>query len=1225
MDDMASVGLQVDSRPVRTASDDLDKFARSGDGASRSATGATSTIGSMARGAASAAVAMAAAAVSVAAIGAAMVTTISNQLAFGSALAETSTLLNGNAAEMAIVTQASKDLTATYGGTATAQAQGFYQAISAGAGSAAQATELLDTANQLAIGGITSVTTAVDILTTATNIYASEGLLAADASDALFVAMKAGKTTIGELASSLGKVLPLSQNLGVTFDETAATIAALTKSGIATTEAVTGMRAAMTAVLGPSKQASDLAKELGIDFNAAGLQAVGFSEFMADVTRKTGGSSEAMQTLFGSVEATTVALSLSGAAGRFLADILGDMGTKAGATATAFGLMADDDAQRLRVAMGQLHVLMLNLGSAALTILVPAVESVAGIAKLAADNIDYVVVAIAGLVGTAIPGAVAGLLAMTGGMSAAAIATGVFTGAVNIARLAVIALGGPLGVVWGILGAAAAAFVVFRNNGNTASTAMDGSALAASELGIELGLLATSDLPATSAATVALANDNLSLASSAFEAARAQLELAKANAQAAFTQSSVEDAFLPGMVNPGQARLEAAHRSAIEAANALNEAEAELNRRVGKGNAVKIEASKIVKQLAVEVSDLEQHVAGTGVASGKAAGNIEELAIEMTEAEKAVKAYADAIEGMVVSGIGRAVDWMVDGFKGGFKGLLNIAKDTLKQIIAFYLKNRVMLSLGIGGGGVGGATQALAGAAGGGGPLGMLGSLGSGGGMLGGIGGVLGTIGSNFGAGFMTSVYGGLGGLTGAVSGGLSVGGLAGISTAIGAIAAPLLAVILVVSFFKKKTKELDAGLKLTVDGMGTLVQTFKTIETKRFWGLSKKVRTSFQNASDEIANPLIKAVGEIQGGIVDAAALLGIAGSTFDNFAHTINVSTKGMSDADAQKAVTDAFVGLGDAFAGMIPGLQALQKDGEGAMVAISRLAQSLTVVNDVFQSLGFSAYGVSLAGAAAADTFASLFGSLDNFAASTAAYYDAFYTGEEKRADATSRLAASLAALGVSAIPQDRAAFRGLVDSAQLAGNIDLAAGLIMLSPAFAGLTQAVDDLAGLTQAVSQSYYQNFFTDAERIARATELLSIEMLALGIDTLPATRAAFRALVDEADALGDSGLVASLMQLSPAFAEISAGADALGDSLRSLVNEDLFATGQDYVRGLSRSSNSQLFTPQQSDAELRAELRALNVSMERLVSTSEITAGNTGRGADAADDTLAFQLEQTL
>ena len=47
MDDMASVGLQVDSRQVRGASGDLDKFARSGDGASRSATGATGAIGGM--------------------------------------------------------------------------------------------------------------------------------------------------------------------------------------------------------------------------------------------------------------------------------------------------------------------------------------------------------------------------------------------------------------------------------------------------------------------------------------------------------------------------------------------------------------------------------------------------------------------------------------------------------------------------------------------------------------------------------------------------------------------------------------------------------------------------------------------------------------------------------------------------------------------------------------------------------------------------------------------------------------------------------------------------------------------------------------------------------------------------------------------------------------------------------------------------------------------------
>ena len=49
MDDMASVGLQVDSRSVRTASGDLDKFAGAGDKAGGSAGKATTAFTSMAR------------------------------------------------------------------------------------------------------------------------------------------------------------------------------------------------------------------------------------------------------------------------------------------------------------------------------------------------------------------------------------------------------------------------------------------------------------------------------------------------------------------------------------------------------------------------------------------------------------------------------------------------------------------------------------------------------------------------------------------------------------------------------------------------------------------------------------------------------------------------------------------------------------------------------------------------------------------------------------------------------------------------------------------------------------------------------------------------------------------------------------------------------------------------------------------------------------------------
>jgi len=68
MDDMASVGLQVDSRPVRTASGDLDNFAGAGDRAGGSAGRAQGAFAGMGRGLAAAAASALAAAVSVAAI-----------------------------------------------------------------------------------------------------------------------------------------------------------------------------------------------------------------------------------------------------------------------------------------------------------------------------------------------------------------------------------------------------------------------------------------------------------------------------------------------------------------------------------------------------------------------------------------------------------------------------------------------------------------------------------------------------------------------------------------------------------------------------------------------------------------------------------------------------------------------------------------------------------------------------------------------------------------------------------------------------------------------------------------------------------------------------------------------------------------------------------------------------------------------------------------------------
>jgi len=1305
MDDMASVGLQVDSRDVRNASGDLDRFAGAGERTQRRTSSSMKLIGG-----------------ALAALGAVSWASggIREARAYGAAMSEVSTLIEGTPALMKEIEAATRGASRQFGTSAQAQAKAYYQAVSGGAKAGAEATELLNTANKLAIAGVSDVASAVGILTSATNVYAESGLTAAEASDALFVAVRAGVTTIPELSSALGKVLPLAQKLGLSFDEVAAATAALTKGGINTAESVTGINAALTSIIGPSKQASDLAESLGLEFNSAALETKGFAQFMADAVEATGGSADAMRTLFGSTEATKVALALAGTAGADMALILEDMGNKAGATETAFGKMSDDMDQRLKVVSARFADLQIGVGQALLTVLVPVMEKAADAAQYFADAIPVEKIAAAaqafmewdglGMLAAGL-GAVAvaaGALAfpfIAAGVAASVAATYLFTnwdslrerfpaitgamiGAVDMAKAAWSGIKGAFadlapafdlatsavsqviagdfagawvsakaavavfadwftgldfsGFDWRALAPesistaaldqfeasvraaydTALAFGTFMRDGLTEYFTTGFAALSASfdpikeslgdawaqvgpiltnfkTIGQELSALFAAD--ATNEASVfAEAGKFMGMvAGGAFQAAGLILE---GTARALETLTGALIGLLQGDVARVRSELfeffnwmsggmvQAATDAVMGVPVAFSNGMTAISTALAQiWESIKAEVASwparmvglggdIIAGLVQGIKGKAGDVGGALVSAGKSAIDKFTGLFGIQSPSKRFKGYGvNTIEGMVLGiksetgalvsqiidtanqvvnaadqtlaqGFGSMVDYMIDGFKGGMSGLIDIFKNTLKTLAATAIKNKITIPLAaaFSGGGTaaaaGGGTAAAAGGAGGGGLLGgLVGSFGTGtgiaglaggAGFLGGVGNVLGGLASGGLAGGFGAIGTALGGAT---------AGLGGLAMAAGAVAPPLLAVVAAFSFFRKRTKELDSGLKVTVDGLDTLVQTFRTIETKRFWGLSKKVRTRFTAASRETSDAVTNVVGGLQASVLASADALGIAGSTFDNFAHTLSVSTKGLSDEAAQKAIQDALLGMADAMAGMVGGLARFAIAGEGSAATLERLAQSLIVVNGWMGNFRMNLYDVSLAGGGAAAAFVQLFGSLENF------------------------------------------------------------------------------------NAVSQSYYQNFFTDAERIARATELLSIEMLALGIDTLPSTRAAFRALVDEADALGDSGLVASLMQLSPAFAEITAGADALGNSLRSLVNEDLFSTGQDYARALSRSSNSQLFTPRESDAELRAELRALNVSMERLVSTSEITAGNTGRGADAADDQLALQLEQTL
>ena len=90
----------------------------------------------------------------------------------------------------------------------------LYQAISAGVPKE-NVLEFMKVASKAAIGGVTSLETAVDGITSVIKTYGSENITAKEASDAMFTAVKLGKTTFDELSGSLFNVLPIAKQANV--------------------------------------------------------------------------------------------------------------------------------------------------------------------------------------------------------------------------------------------------------------------------------------------------------------------------------------------------------------------------------------------------------------------------------------------------------------------------------------------------------------------------------------------------------------------------------------------------------------------------------------------------------------------------------------------------------------------------------------------------------------------------------------------------------------------------------------------------------------------------------------------------------------------------------------------------------------------------------------------------------------------------------------------------
>jgi TP901 family phage tail tape measure protein len=260
-------------------------------------------------------------------------------------------------------------------------AEGLFFVTSAGA-RGAKAMEILEASAMAAQAGLGSTATVADAVTSAVNAYASSGMTAAKATGILVAAVREGKASADEMAGSMGQVLGLASAVGVGFDEVAASVAAMTRVGITSAEAVTSLKATLSAIYNPTSQSIEA-------FEAMGLSVEQLRESLADdgllatlrlVGEASDGNNAKVLEAIPNIRAMGAVFTLLGENADAVEQIFKSLAEETGGSLQkAFAAASETSKKKFSEAMSALQVTAIDLGTRALPTVTRVIEAMAAI------------------------------------------------------------------------------------------------------------------------------------------------------------------------------------------------------------------------------------------------------------------------------------------------------------------------------------------------------------------------------------------------------------------------------------------------------------------------------------------------------------------------------------------------------------------------------------------------------------------------------------------------------------------------------------------------------------------------------------------------------------------------------------------------------------------------------------------------------------------------------
>lgn len=295
---------------------------------------------------------------------------------FTDGMAKMSTLFDTSQVSIKNLSNEFLNLSNETGKSAVELTEAGYQALSASV-PVENLGNFIKTSANMAKVGFTDTATSVDLLSTAVNAYGLSADQADNIANKLVNTQNLGKTSVNELASSMGKVIPTAAGMNVNLDQLCTMYTLMTKQGIATAESTTYMNSMLNELGDSGTDVGKIIKEkTGQSFQELmkdGQSTGDVLKILKDYSNDTG---TAFNELWSSQEAGKAAMAL-------LNDSAGDFNETMEGMANVADLVGqglekmDTPAAKATKAMNRIKNSGIELGAVLLTTLAPYIEKAA--------------------------------------------------------------------------------------------------------------------------------------------------------------------------------------------------------------------------------------------------------------------------------------------------------------------------------------------------------------------------------------------------------------------------------------------------------------------------------------------------------------------------------------------------------------------------------------------------------------------------------------------------------------------------------------------------------------------------------------------------------------------------------------------------------------------------------------------------------------------------------